>query len=582
MSAQLLDQQEKDGKSYGAVAISSPRADLHSKELSWQPSIRDLPAARPTRTNSCDNAGKAFTASGMPPVTPAAASPQRIPRTHRSWVTVRVVSGIIMFSMIGNIIRIELERYIIQLDARQGNIKSSMYPSILANLLGCFIMGLLYECRGFLERHLHGILSFPSMPDASSLYVAITTWMCGSITTYSGWNSVVAHRMVYDSFTYGIFSAMTGAATAYLALLHGMDVGSGFTRVQLVEDTDKKASPTSLPSPPPSLPAAESSSLSISVASPRQSPSGLTHLPSGPLPEEEEGGDLLERDEEAAAEEEESRRRMWGARRGKRKERRSEEGSGTSGGMTWLMAWLGLRRGKEDGGSEEEEEEEGGGGEERRKEGGKVLFGPLPEELAASGAALMEPHRYLSPERKPASRPANSASSASSYSRQLGQQGGGREGGRQAGKEGGGIQMQAQPPGFNPTEDDDDVEYSIYSFRKPNQRDAFILGEVSFYTAGAAGLLALAAIKIKTVESSEMEPRWLSCLFAPLGAALRYVLALAMAQHPTLHLILPHFPLQTFTANVLGATLSAFFDTFIPVLKDRGDGRTAHIMKALL
>jgi hypothetical protein len=45
---------------------------------------------------------------------------------------------------------------------------------------------------------------------------------------------------------------------------------------------------------------------------------------------------------------------------------------------------------------------------------------------------------------------------------------------------------------------DDDVEYSIYSFRKPNQRDAFILGEVSFYTAGAAGLLALAAIKIKT------------------------------------------------------------------------------------
>lgn len=35
-----------------------------------------------------------------------------------------------------------------------------------------------------------------------------------------------------------------------------------------------------------------------------------------------------------------------------------------------------------------------------------------------------------------------------------------------------------------------------------------------------------------SVESSEMEPRWLSCLFAPLGAALRYVLALAMAQHP--------------------------------------------------
>src|SRR6056297_2420889 len=80
MSAQLLDHQGKDGKSYGAVAISSPRVDLNSKELSWQPSIRDLPAARPTRTNSCDNAGKAFTASGMPPVTPAAASPQRIPR----------------------------------------------------------------------------------------------------------------------------------------------------------------------------------------------------------------------------------------------------------------------------------------------------------------------------------------------------------------------------------------------------------------------------------------------------------------------------------------------------------------------
>jgi len=28
-----------------------------------------------------------------------------------------------------------------------------------------------------------------------------------------------------------------------------------------------------------------------------------------------------------------------------------------------------------------------------------------------------------------------------------------------------------------------------------------------------------------------MEPLWLSCLFAPLGAALRYLLAVGMARH---------------------------------------------------
>ena len=92
------------------------------------------------------------------------------------------------------------------------------------------------------------------------MYVAITTWLCGSVTTYSSWNTgrplppslfpspshilpscppfspssfpsspsflslraaVVATRVVQDSFCYGLFTAMTGAATSYLALLMG-------------------------------------------------------------------------------------------------------------------------------------------------------------------------------------------------------------------------------------------------------------------------------------------------------------------------------------------------------------------------
>ena len=43
--------------------------------------------------------------------------------------------------------------------------------------------------QGFIEEHLPSSLSFPDAPHAPSLYVAITTWLCGSITTYSTWNT---------------------------------------------------------------------------------------------------------------------------------------------------------------------------------------------------------------------------------------------------------------------------------------------------------------------------------------------------------------------------------------------------------
>jgi hypothetical protein len=43
--------------------------------------------------------------------------------------------------------------------------------------------------QAFFESRLPGTLSFPDAPDAPSLYVAITTWLCGSITTFSALNS---------------------------------------------------------------------------------------------------------------------------------------------------------------------------------------------------------------------------------------------------------------------------------------------------------------------------------------------------------------------------------------------------------
>lgn len=43
--------------------------------------------------------------------------------------------------------------------------------------------------QAFFEARLPGSLTFPDSPDASSVYVAITTWLCGSITTYSSLNS---------------------------------------------------------------------------------------------------------------------------------------------------------------------------------------------------------------------------------------------------------------------------------------------------------------------------------------------------------------------------------------------------------
>lgn len=50
--------------------------------------------------------------------------------------------------------------------------------------------------QAFFEGKLPGALTFPDIPDAPSIYVAITSWLCGSITTYSTLNSGTGGRSV--------------------------------------------------------------------------------------------------------------------------------------------------------------------------------------------------------------------------------------------------------------------------------------------------------------------------------------------------------------------------------------------------
>jgi len=52
------------------------------------------------------------------------------------------------------------------------------------------------------------------------------------------------------------------------------------------------------------------------------------------------------------------------------------------------------------------------------------------------------------------------------------------------------------PPSLPPSPGEE-VEYSVYGFTKPNQRDAFILSEMAVYFGGAAVLLGATGAKIR-------------------------------------------------------------------------------------
>lgn len=59
----------------------------------------------------------------------------------------------------------------------------------------------IHTLQAFFEDKLPGALTFPDVPDATSVYVAISTWLCGSITTYSSLNSGVCVCMSYRVYT---------------------------------------------------------------------------------------------------------------------------------------------------------------------------------------------------------------------------------------------------------------------------------------------------------------------------------------------------------------------------------------------
>lgn len=101
-----------------------------------------------------------------PSSTPAAP----VPRLHSLISCLSLLSLLGICSFLGLLIRLGLSA----INTYPG---SPVFPLIYAQMLGCAIMGMLSARRGQIEQRMSSPL----------VYTALTTGLCGSITTFSGW-----------------------------------------------------------------------------------------------------------------------------------------------------------------------------------------------------------------------------------------------------------------------------------------------------------------------------------------------------------------------------------------------------------
>ncbi|KAJ1954673.1 hypothetical protein EC988_002307 [Linderina pennispora] len=119
--------------------------------------------------------------------------PPRMP-TPRFLYEGPVIASLVLFSMVGVLIRVHLNR----LFTYDG---APAFALIWSQMVGCFIMGIASQLKGVLVSH------------SPALNLGITTGLCGSITTFSSWQ-----LGVYDMF----FNSQRYNHTRFKNFLGGM------------------------------------------------------------------------------------------------------------------------------------------------------------------------------------------------------------------------------------------------------------------------------------------------------------------------------------------------------------------------
>ncbi|KAJ1792357.1 hypothetical protein LPJ67_001585 [Coemansia sp. RSA 1938] len=140
---------------------------------------------------------------------------EQTPETERSNTMTRSIGpvpGLVLFSMLGVLIRIYTTRLFAYKDA-------PTYALIWPQILGCLIMGALTRSRHILS---------------PSLYTGLTTGLCGSITTFSSWQLLVytqffntdkGEHSKFNNFLGGVSVLVTTMACALGALRAGFGAG---------------------------------------------------------------------------------------------------------------------------------------------------------------------------------------------------------------------------------------------------------------------------------------------------------------------------------------------------------------------
>jgi fluoride ion exporter CrcB/FEX len=101
-----------------------------------------------------------------------------------SWIL--VFAHITTFSILGTIIRMALGIAQISLPT------NLFFESYLANIVGCFIMGIFYE---WIVLYLPTIHNIYYKAPIKRVYAAVATGLCGSITSFSQWQQESAYNL---------------------------------------------------------------------------------------------------------------------------------------------------------------------------------------------------------------------------------------------------------------------------------------------------------------------------------------------------------------------------------------------------
>ena len=143
----------------------------------------------------------------------------------------RYLCGLIVFSILGNISRAALSNYFSHLSENgewdiyirvNGSSVSyiPIYTDYYANLCGCFLLGIVNCQKAFLMKKIHS---------KSVLVTALSSWFCGSLTTFSSWISSIVLMIREGHYWLSLTTLISAIAVNYCAYLAGVHFAQGFT-----------------------------------------------------------------------------------------------------------------------------------------------------------------------------------------------------------------------------------------------------------------------------------------------------------------------------------------------------------------